>query len=192
MEYLNLPRKLTTTTTTTTTKNTMGIETLTTEPDFYLVKKLFGMIHIQFAYEKGELSQEMINRIEYKWRGFTWTWETIPTNLFMSAVQDLKENPDLLQTYKNILKDSIQEELDDIWSMVFECVGMQYEYIDGKLSKETIKEVEEQYDAMASQYSELGLWSCKNLPTKLVWKTLPTRIVVAALNDMLYENSINF
>ena len=161
MEYPNLPR------------NTMGIETLTTEPDCYLVKKLFGMIHIQYAYLNGELSQEMINRIEDKWKGFSWTWETIPTNLFMSALADLKENPDLLQTYKNILKDSIKEELD-IWSIVFEWVEWQYAYIDGKLSKETIKEVEEHHE---------GLWS---------WKTLPTRIVVEALNHMLYENSINF
>ena len=153
-----------------TTKNTMA-----TEQDFYLVKKLFGMISMYYKYQDGELSQEMINRIEDKWKGFTWSWGTIPTNLFMMALEDLNKNPNLLHTYKNILKDSTQEELNNVWNIVTECIGMQFAYHAGELSQEEIKEVEDYYEGYH--------WS---------WRTLPTRMVVAVLNDMLLENSINF
>jgi hypothetical protein len=146
----------------------MGIERerLTTKQDFCLVQKLFAMIGIQFAYHNGELNQEMINRIEEQYERMPWNWGTIPTKLFIGALEDLTENRDLFQTYKHILTDSTQEELDAVGHILIDVIGMQFAYIDGELSQEDIKEAEEFYGEQ---------WS---------WRTLPTRMVLAVLNTV--------
>jgi hypothetical protein len=144
----------------------MERERLTTKQDFCLVQKLFAMIGMQFEYHYGKVNQEMINRVEEQYKWMPWSWDTIPTKLFIGALEDLNENRDLFQTYKHILKDSTQEELDAVGSILIDIIGMQFAYIDGELSQEDIKEAEDFYGEG---------WS---------WKTIPTRMVLAVLNTL--------